>query len=198
MLGPMSLALRLTDGNDRLDAHAFRALLALALARAGEAMVVCDEDDEVLFACPRSLKLLERLGSASGGLPDDVRAALGAWRDAGEQTFERRLSAKGGAVRVRIAAPWAIPRVRAVVWLREECRRDDRLYAALNERYGLSRRAFQLALLVRQGLTNREIARELRLSEATVKVYLHHLYRACGVPSRTALVALMERAREPA
>ena len=83
-----------------------------------------------------------------------------------------------------------------VFWLREEMRRDDRLYAALNEQYGLSRRAFQLALLVRQGLTNREIARELRLSEATVKVYLHQLYRACGVASRTALIALMERAGE--
>ena len=54
-------------------------------------------------------------------------------------------------------------------------------------------RGFQLAQLVRQGLTNKAIAQQLRLTESTVKVYLHHLYRDCGVSSRTSLVALLER-----
>jgi DNA-binding NarL/FixJ family response regulator len=96
---------------------------------------------------------------------------------------------------VHVSTIRAAPPARFAVWLREEARRDEHLYAALNERYGLQRRAFQLALLVRQGLTNREIARELRLSESTVKIYLHHLYQACGVRSRTALVALMDKFR---
>lgn len=195
MLGPMSLALRVTDGTERLDARAFRALLVVALARSSEGMVACDADDDIVFISPRAARLLERFGGVANGLPEILAGALAATRTEIEPATWRRLRGPhGGAVHARIAQPAGIPGIASVFWLRDEIRRDDRLYAALHEQYGLSRRAFQLALLVRQGLTNREIAQELRLSEATVKVYLHHLYRACGVASRTALIASMERA----
>lgn len=169
----MSVSLHMNDAT-------FRTLLFAALARSGEGLVACDDGDEVVFACPRGARLLERLGG---------RAAIAEWRAEGFDDGSRRIPLRDGAVHVTIGAAGSF----TLLWLREEARRDDRLYAALHERYGLSRRTFQLALLVRQGLKNREIARELLLSEATVKVYLHHLYRACGVPSRTALVALMNR-----
>ena len=77
--------------------------------------------------------------------------------------------------------------------MREEILRDDLLYASLKEQFGVSPREFQLAQLVRKGLSNRAIAEQLHLTESTVKVYLHRLYRACGVPSRTGLIALFER-----
>ncbi len=192
------LALRVTDGTDRLDARAFRALLVAALGRTGEGMIACDEHDEIVFCCPRSAKLLERLGGCAGGLPETLANMLEEWRKSGEGTLSRRIATVqgSGALHVQISSPPGIPGVRSVLSIREEVRRDDRLYTAMHERYGLPWRAFQLGLLVRQGLTNREIARELRLSEATVKVYLHHLYRACAVRSRTALVALMDRLKE--
>lgn len=198
VLGPMTFALRVTDGTERLDARAFRALLVIALARSSEGMVACDANDEIVFVSPRASRLLERYGGVTNGLPDVLASALAATRNEPEPTTWQRVPGgpHGGAVHVRIALPAGIPGIGTLFWLREEVRRDDHLYAALHEQYALSRRAFQLALLVRQGLTNREIALELRLSEATVKVYLHHLYRACGVASRTALIALMERAGE--
>jgi DNA-binding NarL/FixJ family response regulator len=40
--------------------------------------------------------------------------------------------------------------------------------------------------LVSGGLSNRDIARELFIAEATVKVHLSHAYEKLGVSSRTA------------
>ena len=49
--------------------------------------------------------------------------------------------------------------------------------------------------LLRQGLTNLQIAELLFISEATVKAHVHHIYDKLGVRSRTALVvqAALER-----
>ncbi len=199
MIGPLSVAMRVTHGTDKLDVRAFRALLLAALGRTGEGIVVCDDHLEVLFACPRATKLLERFGGLScTGLPETMTGLLREHRDSGEPSIVRRVPCtSGGPLHVHVSGIWAAPPARFVLWLREEARRDEHLYAALHERYGLARRGFQLALLVRQGLTNREIARELHLSESTVKVYLHHLYRACRVSSRTSLIALMDGLRQP-
>ncbi len=50
--------------------------------------------------------------------------------------------------------------------------------------------------LLGQGLTNLQIADLLFISEATVKVHVHHIYDKLGVRSRTALAvqAALERA----
>jgi two-component system nitrate/nitrite response regulator NarL len=51
----------------------------------------------------------------------------------------------------------------------------------------LTSREAELAHLVSRGLRNKEIARELHLSEGTVKIYLHHIYRKLGLGGRTQL-----------
>jgi DNA-binding NarL/FixJ family response regulator len=43
---------------------------------------------------------------------------------------------------------------------------------------------------VSEGLTNKEVASRLGLSEGTVKIHLHNIYEKVGVPNRTALTAL--------
>lgn len=43
---------------------------------------------------------------------------------------------------------------------------------------------------VSEGLTNKEVANRLGLSEGTVKIHLHNIYEKVGVPNRTALTAL--------
>ena len=45
------------------------------------------------------------------------------------------------------------------------------------------------------GLSNKEIARSLGLSDGTVKVHLHNIYAKTGVNNRTSLVALVMRLR---
>jgi DNA-binding NarL/FixJ family response regulator len=52
----------------------------------------------------------------------------------------------------------------------------------------LSKRQKQLILMLDQGLSNREIADQLGISEHTVKVHLWRLFRRMGVKSRTQAV----------
>ena len=52
----------------------------------------------------------------------------------------------------------------------------------------LSRRQKQLIVMLDRGLSNREIAEELGISEHTVKVHLWRLFRRLGVKSRTQTI----------
>lgn len=52
----------------------------------------------------------------------------------------------------------------------------------------LSARELDVVELLAQGLANRAIARQLHLSEATVKTHLAHVYKKLGVDNRTAAV----------
>jgi DNA-binding NarL/FixJ family response regulator len=128
-----------------------------------------------------------------GALADAVGRQLAAGEDA---KTERLPTSNGrGAVYVSAVVLSGSHARHVAVWLREELLRDDRLFERLASRFGVTHRGFQLAQLVARGLSNREIAEQLKLSEATVKAYLHQLYRDCSVSSRTALVALLEEIR---
>jgi DNA-binding NarL/FixJ family response regulator len=52
----------------------------------------------------------------------------------------------------------------------------------------LSKREAEVARLVAEGLTNRQIAEELRLSKHTVKNYLFRVFEKLGISSRVELV----------
>ncbi|WP_425829377.1 response regulator [Streptomyces fractus] len=54
----------------------------------------------------------------------------------------------------------------------------------------LSGREREVLVLVARGTSNREIARELFISEATVKTHLTHIYGKLGVKDRAAAVAV--------
>jgi DNA-binding NarL/FixJ family response regulator len=53
----------------------------------------------------------------------------------------------------------------------------------------LSHREREIALLIAQGLSNKDIARELRLSYGTVKIHVHRILRKLGAKSRYSLIA---------
>jgi DNA-binding NarL/FixJ family response regulator len=69
---------------------------------------------------------------------------------------------------------------------RETARRADGkcLIGALTPREG------QIAFLVSDGLTNKQVGGQLNLAEGTVKLHLHNIYEKLGIPNRTALSAL--------
>jgi DNA-binding NarL/FixJ family response regulator len=53
----------------------------------------------------------------------------------------------------------------------------------------LTSREAEVMRLVTSGLSNKQVARELALSEGTVKIHLHNVYRKLNLASRTALAA---------
>lgn len=54
----------------------------------------------------------------------------------------------------------------------------------------LSQREIEVLGLVRRGLSNKEIARSLHISEATIKTHLIHTFRKLDVEDRTAAVSI--------
>ena len=56
---------------------------------------------------------------------------------------------------------------------------------------GLTRRQQQLVPLIAQGLTNKEIACQLNLSEQTVKNHIHRMLQRVGASDRLAVVELV-------
>ncbi len=52
----------------------------------------------------------------------------------------------------------------------------------------LTKREEEVVRLVAEGMQNREIAKELNLSEHTIKNYLFHIFDKLGVSSRVELV----------
>jgi two-component system, NarL family, nitrate/nitrite response regulator NarL len=60
----------------------------------------------------------------------------------------------------------------------------------------LTEREREVMFLVADGLTNKEIARRLSLTEGTIKIHLHNIYRKAAVSNRTALAALAHLHKE--
>jgi DNA-binding NarL/FixJ family response regulator len=62
----------------------------------------------------------------------------------------------------------------------------------------LSPREREVFELLRNGLTNREIAKLLYIEQSTVKVHAHHIYDKLGIRSRSALTvqAALERSAQ--
>jgi DNA-binding CsgD family transcriptional regulator len=58
-------------------------------------------------------------------------------------------------------------------------------------RSNLTHREQQIARLVRNGLSNKEIARDLALAQPTVKTHLLRMFRKLGVSSRTEMIGAL-------
>ena len=57
----------------------------------------------------------------------------------------------------------------------------------------LTGRERQIMNLVSEGLSNKEIARKVKLADGTIKVHLHHVFEKLGISNRTSLAALAIR-----
>jgi two-component system, NarL family, nitrate/nitrite response regulator NarL len=58
---------------------------------------------------------------------------------------------------------------------------------------GLTYRQVEIIRLIVQGLSNKEIGRQLNISEGTVKIHLHKIYMRLGLRNRTSLIAFAFR-----
>jgi len=55
----------------------------------------------------------------------------------------------------------------------------------------LSKREQEVAGLIAQGLSNKQIAKRLHISQATVKDHVHRILTKTGLPNRTAIAVAM-------
>ena len=204
MLGSFGFTLEMDDGANELDSRAWKGVVLELLAQSRECLVICDEELNVLYGSPRAVQLLERLATTMPAhvprrrvgprppLPEAIAEVVRRQVTNGGSR-EQVPTAAGAAVDVRAANLRSVGRRLIMIVLREELVREDEHFALLRERFPITFRGFQLARLIRKGLTNRQIAESLNLTESTVKGYLHQLYRTCGVSSRTALIALLDQ-----
>lgn len=72
--------------------------------------------------------------------------------------------------------------------LREQCRRLSINIENIDDNQDVSHREREILRLVAAGLSNRDIAQAVHLSEATIKWHLHNLFAKLGVRSRTQAV----------
>jgi DNA-binding NarL/FixJ family response regulator len=64
----------------------------------------------------------------------------------------------------------------------------------LKNSLGLSRREQQLVGLIKRGLTNKEMASQLNLSEQTIKNHVHRMLRKLGAPDRLSILEVCQDA----
>lgn len=69
-------------------------------------------------------------------------------------------------------------------------REEERRARRSQVQEALTPREREIVVLVSEGRSNKEIARRLGLTDGTVKIHLHKIYRKLDVSNRTALAAL--------
>ncbi len=65
---------------------------------------------------------------------------------------------------------------------------DEKQWLHLKDRYHITPRELQVAILVCRGFKNNEIAKALKISHSTVKTHLRNLYRRVRVESKVLLL----------
>lgn len=65
---------------------------------------------------------------------------------------------------------------------------DEKQWSFLRDRYHMTPRELQVAILVCQGFNNDEVAKALKIKHGTVKTHLRNLYRRTRVKSKITLL----------
>jgi len=84
------------------------------------------------------------------------------------------------------------PHIAATLFRRLSERADASVHA-IDQSRALSARELQVFNLIRQGLSNKEIAKALNIAEPTVKNHVHHLLEKLDVTTRAQAVAKISR-----
>ncbi|GAA4525043.1 AAA family ATPase [Nonomuraea ferruginea] len=165
----------LADAGDGPRARAQRARLEGLLFAARNVPAAAEE---------RFTAALELAGDA-GCRMEEARVLLDLGRLL-RRTGRRRLAAERlQAARADFAGLGARPMVARCAQELEACG----LEPAVTARLGLTPQEFSTATLVADGLTNRQIARELLISVKTVEYHIGKIYTKLGIGSRVALAA---------
>ena len=159
-------------------------------------IIVCADDVEtVRFANSWAAPAL----TSSPGLPSKLSATvsslikehLEAYGECREFSRPSRLALPDGrrlSLRFRQRAGSEL----LIVLTRLKARRMD-FFETLNQQYGLTRRECEIAMMVRDGYRNEEIATQMGVALGTIKSYVHRIFTALEVKSRAELVRFIDR-----
>lgn len=139
----------------------------------------------------------ERPGGVLVAMQDDAKTFLAAVRRGVRGYVLQEASAVDVIAAVRgVAHGEAVcpPRLMRVLFDYVSSRNGGRTSRARSQ-FGLTRREQELVPLVGRGLTNKEIAAELCVSEQTIKSHIHRILRKVGVEDRTAIEEACEEDR---
>ncbi|HEY3358296.1 MAG TPA: helix-turn-helix transcriptional regulator [Polyangia bacterium] len=161
-------------------------------------VVLCDRGyRRVLFANDEGAHAVSMLGGSAARVPAELGAALdgaradgappgSAYTRAVEVTAPNRQRYFVRAKRV------PAPLDGALLVITRACLRLMDCVDLLHRRLGLSHRQAECVALIRRGMTNKEIAAHLGLSEGTIEQYLVRIFARLGVSRRSDLVALAD------
>ena len=192
---------------DEAEAHA-------ALGDHDEAERVCvwlEEQGEALgraSALGAAHRCRAVLALEAGGSDEALRelaAACAAWERAGNPfelartllvrgAAERRAKRRRAARETLAAALAELERLGAARWAEKARAELARIGGRAPSRGELTPTEREVAARAADGLTNREVANALVVSERTVEYHLSNVYRKLGVRSRTELARRLERA----
>jgi len=158
------------------------------------ALLVCDGDFRVLASGDRASEIAG-LDATAPFLRDEVRAAvLGRLTSPPEGVQEPlivRLPCPLAPISVHVRRLDGALTSAIALTIERVPQAPNELRTVLGD-LGLSVRERQLVALLRRGYSNRAVAAALGLTEGTVKIYLHHLFRKLDVDSRMRLVARID------
>ena len=166
-----------------------------AIIRSGAHVVVLDSlqfviDDATCF--PKEPSKVRQLKCVLVAMEDDEKKFVEAVRLGVLGFVPREASAADVVTAIRaVAAGEAAcpPRFAKVLF---DCVAQNEVQVSgrnIREELRLTRREQQLIPLIDRGLTNKEIANELNLSEQTIKSHIHRILRKAGVGNRVELSA---------
>lgn len=150
--------------------------------------------DEIRMHNAHATTLLRALGAAGDAPPsalvESIQSGLAAASGPGFSPAVTLPTPAGPRYAVRVRKLPSDAGVVALATLAVSHERE--LAEVLFARYGLSRRDSRIVALVRAGLSNAEIAREMKLQCGTVRQYLSAIFAVLGVHSRTQLIRAIE------
>lgn len=155
---------------------------------AGPAILICDIDGAITHLSPAVETIVEDLGGWDhGSLPAAVLAAVAATRTGGIPT-DTRIQGRDGRWWSLRAAPLAGPTGRQDVVVSVEATPRGALHRFALAAHGLTNREEEVAVLVLQGASTKDIAGSLHLSPHTVQDHLKKIFEKVGVSSRRDLI----------
>ena len=190
-------ALRLADPQIARDIAALRLIMPQSFVLV---MVDADWNGEIDVAVSLAIN-----GVVSMSMPPrDVVAAIeialmgGTYfpkvSSLGKSVREPAISIPGDAVAREQAAPALSSEIAAetsvLPLVQDKVLDDSQPSANGSDQMNLSRRQIEVLKTLQSGLSNKEIARSLGLSEATIKIHVSHLMRKFGVVNRTQVAVL--------